>query len=59
MLVDLQYEYLWADGIKVKRPIRVCAHDYVGRLFEWVEDQVMFPKPMSKFRFLRFGCQPV
>uniref|UniRef100_A0A7S1T1B8 Uncharacterized protein n=1 Tax=Tetraselmis chuii TaxID=63592 RepID=A0A7S1T1B8_9CHLO len=51
MSAGTKYEYLWADGVKVKRPIRVCAHDYVGRLFEWVEDQLdnqaVFPQEFS------------
>lgn len=36
----LQYEYLWADGVKVKKPTRLSAPDYVNNLFDWIECQV-------------------
>jgi hypothetical protein len=35
-----QYEYLWADGLKVKTPVKLSAPDYINSLFDWVEDQV-------------------
>ena len=35
-----KFEFLWADGTKVKRPIRVSAPEYMEKLFEWVEDQL-------------------
>lgn len=35
-----QYEYLWADGVKVKTPLKLSAPDYINCLFDWVEDQV-------------------
>ena len=35
-----QYEYLWADGIKVKTPLKLSSPDYINCLFDWVEDQV-------------------
>jgi MOB kinase activator 1 len=31
------YEYLWADGVKVKRPIKVSAPEYVHLLMRWIE----------------------
>lgn len=34
------YEYLWADGVKVKKPKKVCASKYVDLLMTWVEDQL-------------------
>ena len=36
----LQYEYLWADGVKVKTPVKLTAPDYINALFDWVEAQV-------------------
>lgn len=36
----LQYEYLWADGVKVKKPTRLPAPEYVNNLFDWIESQV-------------------
>eukprot|EP01083_Nonionella_stella_P066385 174772_1 len=35
-----KYEYLWADGIKYKKPIKVSAPEYVDLLMTWVEDQI-------------------
>ena len=36
----LQYEYLWADGVKVKKPLQLSAPDYISKLFDWIDDQV-------------------
>ena len=41
MEMIVQYEYLWADGIKVKRPTKCSAPDYVNQLFDWIESQVL------------------
>jgi len=42
-----KYEYLWADGVKVKKPIKVSAPEYVDLLMSWVEtqlnDEAIFP----------------
>eukprot|EP00808_Paulinella_micropora_P017353 g48135.t1 len=35
-----QYEYHWADGVKVKKPIKVSAPEYVDLLMSWVETQL-------------------
>ena len=35
-----KYEYLWADGIKYKKPIKVSAPEYVDLLMTWVEDMI-------------------
>ena len=35
-----QYEYLWADGVRVKKPVRLAAPDYINALFDWIEAQV-------------------
>eukprot|EP00955_Chlamydomonas_euryale_P082977 363789-Chlamydomonas_euryale.AAC.1 len=35
-----KYEYHWADGVKVKKPIRVSAPEYINKLFDWIEEQV-------------------
>jgi len=35
-----QYEYLWADKVKVKKPIKVSAPEYVDLLMTWVETQL-------------------
>ena len=36
----VQYEYLWADGVKVKKPTRLSAPEYINNLFDWIESQV-------------------
>eukprot|EP00761_Pharyngomonas_kirbyi_P013632 gb/GECH01013661.1/.p1 GENE.gb/GECH01013661.1/~~gb/GECH01013661.1/.p1 ORF type:complete len:227 (+),score=29.48 gb/GECH01013661.1/:1-681(+) len=46
-----RYEFYWADGVKVKRPIKVSAPEYVNYLLEWVEhyleDDKVFPSDPS------------
>ncbi len=36
----MQYEYLWADGVKVKKPVRLTAPEYINALCDWIETQV-------------------
>eukprot|EP01100_Stratorugosa_tubuloviscum_P000981 TRINITY_DN121_c0_g3_i4.p1 TRINITY_DN121_c0_g3~~TRINITY_DN121_c0_g3_i4.p1 ORF type:complete len:217 (+),score=89.45 TRINITY_DN121_c0_g3_i4:130-780(+) len=42
-----KYEYLWADGVTVKRPIKCSAPQYVDYLMSWVQsildDENIFP----------------
>jgi len=44
---DFRYEYLWADGETIKKPIKVSAPDYVDYLMTWVQsildDETVFP----------------
>lgn len=40
MSAGVQYNYLWADGVKVKKPIKVSAPEYVDLLMSWVESQL-------------------
>jgi len=40
MSAGSQYEYHWADGVKVKKPIKVSAPEYVDLLMSWVETQL-------------------
>jgi len=35
-----KYEYLWADGLKFKKPVSLPAPRYVTNLMEWVESQI-------------------
>lgn len=41
------HTYLWADGIKIKKPVNVSAPDYIDLLMQWVElqlnDESVFP----------------
>jgi len=39
-----KYEFLWADGVKYKKPIKVSAPEYVDLLMEWIEHQINDPK---------------
>jgi len=34
------FEYLWADGVKVKTPVKVSAPEYVELLLQWVQEQL-------------------
>jgi len=34
-----KYEYLWADGKKIKKPIQVSAEEYANYLMTWVQEQ--------------------
>jgi len=42
-----KYEYLWADGKDIKKPIKVSAPEYADYLMTWVqnilEDETIFP----------------
>lgn len=48
MSAGQKYEYLWADGVKVKKPQKLPAPEYINNLFDWVEAQidnpVLFPQ---------------
>ena len=33
----LRYEYLWADGQSIKKPLKVSACEYIDYLMTWVE----------------------
>ena len=55
-----QYEYLWQDETKNKKPIKLSAPEYIFTLIEWVDDiisdeskfpsdcDVPFPKNFKK-----------
>lgn len=34
------FEYRWADGVKIKKPIRCSGPEYVDYVMTWVEDQI-------------------
>lgn len=34
-----RYEYRWADGVQIKKPIEVSAPKYVDYLMDWIETQ--------------------
>ncbi|NWW02019.1 MOB1A kinase, partial [Oreocharis arfaki] len=51
-----RYEYHWADGTNIKKPIKCSAPKYIDYLMTWVQDQLddetLFPSKIG-------GCSPV
>lgn len=48
-----KYEYHWADGQTVKKPIKCSAPKYIDYLMTWVQDQLddetLFPSKIGRF----------
>jgi hypothetical protein len=48
-----RYEYRWADGVKIKKPVEVSAPKYVELLMDWIEaqfdDESIFPQKLGNF----------
>ncbi|BAT80047.1 hypothetical protein VIGAN_02300700 [Vigna angularis var. angularis] len=46
-----KYEYRWADGVTIKKPIEVSAPKYVEYLMDWIEsqldDETIFPQRLG------------
>jgi MOB kinase activator 1 len=46
-----KFEYRWADGIQIKKPIEVSAPKYVEYLMDWIEvqldDESIFPQKLG------------
>jgi hypothetical protein len=46
-----RYEYRWADGVLIKKPIEVSAPKYVEYLMDWIEGQLdnesLFPQKLG------------
>ncbi|KAE9459246.1 hypothetical protein C3L33_08863, partial [Rhododendron williamsianum] len=46
-----RYEYRWADGVQIKKPIEVSAPKYVEYLMDWIEtqldDESLFPQRLG------------
>lgn len=46
-----KFEYLWADGVKIRKPIKVSAPEYVDYMMSWVQnqldDQRIFPSKIG------------
>ncbi|KNC85024.1 hypothetical protein SARC_02778 [Sphaeroforma arctica JP610] len=51
MSAGLRYEYLWADNVTVKKPIKCSAPEYVDYLMTWVQtqldDELIFPSKIG------------
>lgn len=55
-----RFEYLWADGVKYKKPTKLSAPQYINLLMDWVEEQInneeLFPVSPSKNILVNFVC---
>ncbi|KAE8810711.1 MOB kinase activator-like 1A [Hordeum vulgare] len=51
MTAGPKYEYRWADGVQIKKPIEVSAPKYVEYLMDWIEGQLdnesLFPQKLG------------
>ncbi|KAI7726966.1 hypothetical protein M8C21_011391 [Ambrosia artemisiifolia] len=51
MTAGPKYEYRWADGVQIKKPIEVSAPKYVEFLMDWIESQLddesIFPQRLG------------
>ncbi|XP_030624898.1 MOB kinase activator 1Bb isoform X1 [Chanos chanos] len=51
-----KYEYHWADGTNIKKPIKCSAPKYIDYLMTWVQDQLddetLFPSKIGEHGFL-------
>lgn len=49
--VSRRYEYHWADGTNIKKPIKCSAPKYIDYLMTWVQDQLddetLFPSKIG------------
>lgn len=49
---SFRYEYHWADGTTIKKPIKCSAPKYIDYLMTWVQDQLddetLFPSKIGK-----------
>lgn len=54
-----RYEYRWADGVQIKKPIEVSAPKYVEYLMDWIEaqldDESIFPQKLGTVSIRYFG----
>ena len=50
--LSFRYEYRWADGVTIKKPIDVSTPKYVEYLMDWIEvqldDESIFPQKLGK-----------
>lgn len=51
--IHCRYEYHWADGTNIKKPIKCSAPKYIDYLMTWVQDQLddetLFPSKIGTF----------
>ncbi len=50
-ILSFRYEYHWADGTNIKKPIKCSAPKYIDYLMTWVQDQLddetLFPSKIG------------
>lgn len=55
MSAGKKYEYHWADGATIKKPIKCSAPKYIDFLMTWVQDQLddetLFPSKIGKLEY--------
>ncbi|KAE8796129.1 MOB kinase activator-like 1A [Hordeum vulgare] len=55
MTAGSKFEYRWADGVQIKKPIEVSAPKYVEYLMDWIEvqldDESIFPQKIGRTTF--------
>lgn len=55
-----RYEYRWADGVTIKKPIVVSAQKYVEYLMDWIgkqlDDKSIFPQKWGEWWFDVWHC---
>lgn len=49
-------KYLWADGVKIKKPIECSAPEYVDYLMSWVESQLNDGQTQTRAGLERCAC---
>lgn len=53
-----RFEYRWADGVQIKKPIEVSAPKYVEYLMDWIEaqldDESIFPQKLGTAKLDHF-----
>lgn len=51
MTAGPKFEYRWADGVQIKKPIEVSAPKYVEYLMDWIDvqldDETIFPQKLG------------
>lgn len=61
--ISCRYEYHWADGTNIKKPIKCSAPKYIDYLMTWVQDQLddetLFPSKIGMLCCVLFSlsCQ--
>lgn len=52
-VIVCRYEYHWADGTNIKKPIKCSAPKYIDYLMTWVQDQLddetLFPSKIGEW----------